>query len=184
MALGTQLINVLEQIHQAGYVYNDLKPDNIMIKVPENSSMSDISFLKHEVNLIDFGFATKYLDKETGLHIEKKDVAMFRGNFTFASLNQLKYKTTSRRDDLIQLFYFLVYLLHGNSLFGIETDAKSDKQAELARIRKIKAGIKSKDLCVGDSSCLQNLKKEIFCYHFKDEPRYDLLREILIDQIE
>lgn len=29
--LGIELVNALEEIHSAGYVYNDLKPDNIVL---------------------------------------------------------------------------------------------------------------------------------------------------------
>lgn len=38
----------------------------------------------------------------------------------FASLNQMRFQTTSRRDDLIQLFYFLVYLFKQGALPGID----------------------------------------------------------------
>ena len=31
VCLGIQLLNILEYVHKAGYVYNDLKPDNLMI---------------------------------------------------------------------------------------------------------------------------------------------------------
>lgn len=44
---------------------------------------------------------------------------MFRGNLEMASLNQLKFYTTSRRDDLISLFYLLVYMLKEGNLPGI-----------------------------------------------------------------
>jgi len=30
-SLGIQLLNIFEQIHEAGFVYNDLKLDNLMI---------------------------------------------------------------------------------------------------------------------------------------------------------
>ena len=36
--------------------------------------------------------------------------ASFRGNLMFSSVNALCMKTTSRRDDLISLFYYLAYL--------------------------------------------------------------------------
>ena len=46
-----QLINCLQVVHKAGYVYNDLKPDNVMISFDANSQM--------KVSLIDYNLATK-----------------------------------------------------------------------------------------------------------------------------
>ena len=59
--IGIQLINLLEQFHSTGYVYNDLKPDNICI-----GDYKSINTL-HKLRLIDFGLATPYLklDPET-----------------------------------------------------------------------------------------------------------------------
>lgn len=68
-------------------------------------------FDKYELSIVDFGFATPFVDKNGNDHIEKTNVNAFRGNLVFSSLHQLKFKTTSRRDDMISLFYLLVYLL-------------------------------------------------------------------------
>ena len=83
LSLGIQLINILEQIHSAGYVYNDLKLDNLMVMhcvMPDFYNSGNI-FLANEVAIIDFGFATRYLRKKSGEHIESKILSEFRGNF-------------------------------------------------------------------------------------------------------
>ncbi len=106
---------MLESVHAAGYIYNDLKLDNIMVgfknKLPkehnEENALADAS-----LHLVDFGFATRYIDKLTGLHIQKDEVETFRGNMIFGSLNQLNFMTTSRRDDVISLCYMLIYILN------------------------------------------------------------------------
>ena len=59
----TNLIIALEIVHNTGYVYNDLKLDNIMIDPHKNNDA--------RVLLIDYGMATRYLDKKTGNHLEK-----------------------------------------------------------------------------------------------------------------
>lgn len=74
LILALQLLTILEQIHIGGYVYNDLKLDNIMIQVPQGTPPNsqhyrEISFDKNSISLIDFGFATKYIDSKTGLHL-------------------------------------------------------------------------------------------------------------------
>ena len=70
--LGIQIIKLLENIHSSGYVYNDLKPDNICI-----GNYMDKNSL-HSIKLIDFGLATPYLRTkhningiEEKVHIEK-----------------------------------------------------------------------------------------------------------------
>lgn len=69
------MLNIFEQIHRAGYVYNDLKLDNIMIQYGKKVNLQDDSCFK-DVNicLIDFGFASQYIDKETGECLPKKAV--------------------------------------------------------------------------------------------------------------
>ena len=53
---------MLEKVHEIGFVYNDLKEDNICVGFPEESNPSILK-------LIDFGVCTKYLD-EAGNHIQ------------------------------------------------------------------------------------------------------------------
>lgn len=53
--IGIQLITMFEKIHSTGYVYNDLKPDNICVGTFNNQSNL------HKLKLIDFGLATPYL---------------------------------------------------------------------------------------------------------------------------
>ena len=71
------------------------------------------------IHIIDFGSSSRYITK-AGDHIEEGVAKMFRGNLQLASANQLSYKLTSRRDDLITLCYLLVYLLNDQLLFQIE----------------------------------------------------------------
>jgi serine/threonine protein kinase len=33
--IGIQLIDILKSIHEAGYIYNDLKPNNILLRSVE-----------------------------------------------------------------------------------------------------------------------------------------------------
>ena len=48
-------MTIFEEFHSIGYVYNDLKPDNVCIGVHK-----DIVSL-NKLKLIDFGLATPYL---------------------------------------------------------------------------------------------------------------------------
>ena len=118
-------------------MYNDLKLDNLMISsqigsenqnqhAPNSasSSSSDLDlFSSTSVTLIDFGYASRYLkyreEKQGWQHIEKKHKKVFRGNVYFSSPSQLKFNSTSRRDDMISLFYLIVYLFKQGKIPGI-----------------------------------------------------------------
>jgi serine/threonine protein kinase len=93
----------LRKVHDAGYIYNDLKPDNILLDFKSSNLDS--------VNLVDFGFATKYLDRR-GEHLHEGMLQSFRGNMLTSSTNLMMFKTTSRRDDMISLLYLIIYLLN------------------------------------------------------------------------
>jgi len=85
-----------------------LKLANIMIDKLRDDSL--------HVILVDFGFANFYVDKD-GNHIDQSEtVETFQGNLLFASLEQLNFCKTSRRDDMISLGYLLMYLLNNNEM--------------------------------------------------------------------
>ena len=114
LEIGLAMLITLEAVHSAGYVFNDLKLDNLMIginqkvlKPKEGISM----FSQCSIHLVDFGYATKYQDN-LGKHIKEDTIENFRGNLMFASSSSLDFCTTSRRDDLISLCYILIFLLN------------------------------------------------------------------------
>ena len=45
-------------------------------------------------------------------HCEQKVIKEFQGNMMFASLDQLGFKSTSRKDDLHSLSYLLIFLMN------------------------------------------------------------------------
>ena len=103
------MVQILEELHSFGIVYNDIKSDNIC--VGEHGQIDP-----GQLKLIDFGLCTKYLDKD-GKHLENKNINEFIGSFEFSSINVMEFKTHSRRDDLWQVFYFLVYLAANRYIF-------------------------------------------------------------------
>jgi casein kinase 1 len=120
--VGIAILMCLEATHKAGYVFNDLKLDNLMVGLNQKLSMiisKKSVFSDCSIHLVDFGYATKYKDKK-GNHIELGELPSFRGNIIFASRDQMEFKTTSRRDDLISMCYILVYLLHRGKLLDID----------------------------------------------------------------
>ena len=121
--LSIQLLDILETIHSAGYIYNDLKLDNILLgyhqKLPASCTQGNC-FEGTEINLVDFGFATSYLDAQTGKHVSPAIENYFRGNLLFASKYHLHFARTSRRDDIISLYYLVIFLLNLGDLPGFD----------------------------------------------------------------
>ena len=60
LEISKNILNAFQIIHNAGYVYNNLKLSNIMISERDDNKM--------KINLINFGIATPFLHK--GKHID------------------------------------------------------------------------------------------------------------------
>ena len=87
MKVLNNVFDALELLHSVGCTHNDIKPANIMIDSNYNAA------------LIDLGYTTSFLDKQKEF-IPAKVLQRFRGNILFSSKNQMKFKSTSPRDDL------------------------------------------------------------------------------------
>ena len=179
-------------------MYNDLKLDNLLVDykqhLPSKSAANKDCFANASINLVDFGFATKYVERKRSnkkdasdeqdnapVHMSKTEVDVFRGNMIFSSTNQLQFYSTSRRDDLIALCYLLIYLVRQGELPKLDIYAKVDRNESFKTIRDIKLAYKMKDLCneADGTDELKEFVREIFNYRFKDEPDYNKLREHL-----
>ena len=94
-----QLLDILQHIHSVRRTHNDLKPENVMINLNGHIEKTPT------VVLIDPGFTQK-------LSQHSYDLTTFEGNMLFSSLNQMDFKSTSQRDDLVSLFYLMVFLIN------------------------------------------------------------------------
>lgn len=118
MTICEQLIDSFNIVHTAGRVYNDLKPENVMISFSKN----DEGEVSEHVTLIDFGLATKYKNENKSHIKDTEHTDMFKGNIHFSSLDQMNFYKTSRKDDIISLFLMMVWLLNGNQFVGKPED--------------------------------------------------------------
>lgn len=155
----------MEKFHKTGYVYNDLKGDNICIGEYKQEAT--------KLKLIDFGLCSKYLD-DNGEHI-KPESAVFKGNFCFSSANSLSLKSTSRRDDLISIFYLLVYLSNENK-FMFQLNDKLNLVDNYEKITFLKMNVDVETIC-RRSNCkyLIDFGKAVFDISFEEKPNYSKL---------
>ena len=134
---------------------------------PKESNTRDARSLdQYSITLTDFGFATRYVDPASWEHISKEKIDTFRGNLPMASLNQLKFHNTSRRDDLISLFHLLVFLFKEGELPGITTGLTGDLAQDMEIVYETKKSMRSKDWCTGKTKNLYKFKLEVFSYRF------------------
>jgi len=61
--------------------------------------------------LIDYGYASKYLNKD-GVHYNKKSMDNFKGNMLFSGLDGLNFIHPSRRSDIHSIGYLIIYMLN------------------------------------------------------------------------
>jgi serine/threonine protein kinase len=96
-----EMISAFKYVHETGFVYNNLKMENIMI----GSKSSEV------VKLIDYSKAQSYLDND-GNHLERTKIDSFESFSLYASLNTLNLNSPSRKDDLISLCYMLFMIIN------------------------------------------------------------------------
>jgi serine/threonine protein kinase len=104
LRIGIKLLNILEELHNRGFLHRDIKPENIVLGRKST---------QQEIYLIDYGFCKIFRSQSCGsLNIYKEGVT-FQGNYAFCSMNSLVGISYSPRDDIESLSYLLIYLYHG-----------------------------------------------------------------------
>lgn len=168
--IGIELIYCLKLFHAAGFIYLDLKCNNIAIL------LNPIKIKEYEMHLtlIDYGFAERYMTKN-GIHYSKDDSAKVHGNSYLSSVNALCKNPVSRKDDIINLCYLLLDLYLGSLPW---VDLNNDENG----IKKI---IEYKNIYTPKILCGKGLEGVVAIYEkainldFYDAPDYDEYINIL-----
>ena len=84
------------------------------------------------VMLIDLGFTTKFMESPNKHKLQASQES-FGGNIIFASHNQMSFKNTSRKDDMVSLTYLVLTMLNHNHFpcFDNEWTAFYDNDDEM-----------------------------------------------------
>ena len=128
-----------------------------------------------KLHVIDFGCATRYVDGDRQ-HIQKGSVEKFLGNIKFASVYQLGFQKTSRRDDVISLVYLLVYLLNGPE---VVVDQKMTLLSQIYFMREKKERQLNENIsqiCNKNASFLKEFANDVFKLDFAERPDYVRLK--------
>ncbi|KAA6401388.1 MAG: putative Tau-tubulin kinase 1 [Streblomastix strix] len=94
LKFGVQAIKSLQELHHAGFIHRDVKPENFVIGNSKKTSGT--------IYLIDFGLC-KRLSIQDGKIVKPTKPGSFRGTLRYASPNGHKLIELGRHDDLISL---------------------------------------------------------------------------------
>ncbi|KAA6397116.1 MAG: putative protein serine/threonine kinase [Streblomastix strix] len=104
LKFGQQSIQALKELHLAGFVHRDVKPDNFVIgNTIEKAGI---------IYLIDFGLSKK-LFIHNGKITKPTTPGNFRGTLRYASPNAHNKIELGRQDDLISLLYMMIEFYTG-----------------------------------------------------------------------
>ena len=108
----------LKKLHNNKYCHRNLDLASILFDYNARI-IRDIKkniLLRTKLHIVNFKFTKSYKDA-SGLHFPQEKLDSFEGSTLFASVEQMKQNSPSRRDDLKSLLYILITLLNNGKLF-------------------------------------------------------------------
>ncbi|EKX50687.1 hypothetical protein GUITHDRAFT_151052 [Guillardia theta CCMP2712] len=180
LMLAHQMLDCLSHIHSRGIIHRDIKPENFLMGVKERAN---------KVYLIDYGLSDFFQD-EQGNHVPcKKSKDSLRGTLRYASIPKHEGYEQSRRDDLEELMYVLIYLMRGGlpwckeeaqTFDGLEKQQWA-RARQMDRVKNLKKNTPMAELCAGLPSVIPQLLQYSRSLSFEDEPDYDGMKQQVLD---
>lgn len=101
--MGWQILQALQVLHRAGYVHQDMKPDNICVKQTQDKKGK----ICYQFSLIDFGLIRRLKLSKT-----KYETTGIVGNVWFSSVTNLKRHQSRYQDDVESLLYIIYWFIN------------------------------------------------------------------------
>lgn len=171
LLLGIQMIERLETLHTHYLLHRDIKPDNFMINISDQTN---------KIYLIDFGFCKRY--NHEGNHIEFKMNKTLIGTPNYVSINVHKGCEPSRRDDLESCLYVMIYMFFGKFFTTDSKDTKDtkDKNTE-SKISPLKILVLKKEQLTNVPRFLTIAINYVRMLKFEEEPDYKYIIRIFTE---
>jgi len=166
LMLGNQMLTRIEALHSKDYIHRDIKPENFVM---------GLGRFQKTLFMIDFGLARSYKDVN-GKHIPIRENKGLVGTARYASINAHLGLELSRRDDLEEIGYTLIYLLTG-TLPWMNLKAV-DKQSKYNAIKDKKMSTSVDVLCKDLPAVFFTYMSYVRGLAFTDTPNYKFLRNL------
>ena len=166
--IAIQIIERIQWVHSRKFIHRDIKPDNFLIGLND----------PHIIYLIDFGLSKKYQSTKSGKHILYSESKKFTGTITYGSVNSLKCREQSRRDDLESIGYMLIYFMKGRLPWqSVKVD---NKKESYLRVSQMKKSILPEELCENLPGEFTDYMKYVKNLKFEENPNYGYLRNLFV----
>lgn len=166
LMIADQMLSRLEYVHTAGYLHRDLKPDNFLLGIDD----------PRRIYLIDFGLATRYLTSE-GSHRPQLTGKSFVGTSRYASSRTHQGYSQSRRDDIEQLVYVMIYMHLGCLPWsGLRIRDRDEKERRIGEMKAMKS---PEEICAGCPSRFVDLLYYARNMVFEEAPAYNMVHTLL-----
>jgi serine/threonine protein kinase len=160
LQIGIQIVILVKTIHEKGLIHRDIKPDNFLMGLHNESK---------KINIIDFGFCKSYITNEQHNPIKKTNNLI--GSLNYASINAHDCLELSRRDDMESLGYMLIYFYLG------ELPWNEDYEFTKKRKQKIIENNKLPVILVNYIKYVRNLQ-------YEEKPKYFLIIDNFKSELE
>jgi len=170
--LGVEILQIIERIHNAGFIHRDIKPNNFLIGF----------FDKKQIYLTDFGLSKEYIT-ENGSHIKETFDRSIIGTARYSSIHMHMGFEPSRRDDLESIGYMLIYFAKGK-LPWQGANKHKDKNDMFNKIMDIKLSTKLETLCQNLPKCFIHYLQYCWSLKFNEKPNYQYLIKLFQETIK
>ena len=149
-------------MHKAGYIHQDVKPDNFMIQLKDDG---------HRVRILDMGLVMEFMRE--GAHKTLGRYG-FQGTPRFGSMSGLDGYTLSRRDDLESMGYSIMHLIDKENIpWKVMENRKDifDSKREFAQSPQ----------CLLKYLGIRDFIVQVSQVKYEDEPDYDHFDSVLVN---
>ncbi|XP_078413046.1 serine/threonine-protein kinase VRK1-like isoform X3 [Cetorhinus maximus] len=175
LKIGSQLLDVLEFIHEHEYIHGDIKSANLLLGLRNYK----------EIYLADYGLAFRYYPNGSHKQYKENPKKGHNGTIEFTSIDAHKGVAPSRRGDLEILGYCMLQWLCGKLPW--EQSLKDPIAVQEAKIKLMENLPTSVNQCFPsgcESSEIINYLSYVSTLKYEERPHYQKLHNILLNSLE